>query len=175
MLTPKKSTKAATVARLQAMILGLQKRFPNGQFTLENQAFTTGTLVPLFQKLIDAIHQVNAAQASGKVAVATMESTHAEVDQVFLALKRALLNMFGPDAETLADFGLEPRKAPAPKTSEEKAAAAAKMRATREARGTKGKKQKLAIKGDVKGVMVTPVTEHVTPAHSPTQPVTTTK
>ncbi len=175
MSTNNPKNKAANVARLQAMILGLQKRFPNGQFTLENRAFTTGTLVPLLQTLIDAIHKVNAAEASKTVAVATMNGTRAEVNQVYLALKRNLQNTFGTDAETLGDFGLEPRKAPAPKTAEQKAAATAKRRSTRQARGTASKKQKLAIKGDVTGVVVTPVTAHATAAPSPTQPVTTTK
>jgi hypothetical protein len=37
------------------------------------------------------------------------------------------------------------------------------MRATRKARGTASKKQKLAIKGDVTGVVVTPVTAPTAP------------
>ena len=41
------------------------------------------------------------------------------------------------------------------------------MRATRLARGTTSKKQKLAVKGDVTGVIVTPVT-HAGPSPSPT-------
>jgi hypothetical protein len=174
-MSNQQKSKAATVARLQAMIKGLQKRFPNGQFTLENQAFTTATLVQAFQGLIDAIASVNAAQASAKVAVTTMESKQAQTDPVFRALKQNLLNTFGTDAQTLGDFGLEPRKAPAPRTVEQKAAAAAKVRSTRKARGTTSKKRKLAIKGDVTGVIVTPTTAHETAASPPIQPVTTTK
>ena len=58
----------------------------------------------------------------------------------------------------LADFGLAPPRARSPLSSEKRVAAAAKMRATRAARGTTSKKQKLAIKGDVTGVLVTPIT-----------------
>ena len=171
MSTSSKQTKAATLAQLQALITGLQKRFPNGSFTLGNTAYTTAALAQLFQGLIDAINKVNAAQASAKVAVAAMASTRANVGPVLLALKSNLLTTYGTDAETLGDFGLEPRKAPAPRTTEQKTAAAAKMRATRKARGTTSKKQKLAVRGDVTGVVVTPVTS--APA-SPTQPATTT-
>jgi hypothetical protein len=175
MSSQQKNSKAETVARMQAMIQGLQKRFPNGQFTLGNKAFTTAALVQTFQGLIDAIQKVNAAQASAEVAVTAMTSTKADVNQVFVGLKRNLLNTFGTDAETLGDFGLEPRKAPAPRTTEQKAATTAKMRATRKARGTTSKKQKLAIKGDVTGVIVTPTTAQPSAAPTPTQPVTTTK
>jgi hypothetical protein len=45
----------------------------------------------------------------------------------------------------LADFGPTPRTAAAPKTAEQKAAAAAKRSATRTARGTKGPKARKAV------------------------------
>jgi hypothetical protein len=57
----------------------------------------------------------------------------------------------------LADFGFAPPKA-ATRTPEEKAAAAAKAKATREARHTLGKSQKKTVKGNVTGIVVTPVT-----------------
>jgi hypothetical protein len=44
---------------------------------------------------------------------------------------------------SLADFGLNPKKARTPLTIEEKAAAAAKRKATRAARHTMGSKQKV--------------------------------
>jgi hypothetical protein len=73
--------------------------------------------------------------------------------------------------QSLADFGLQPPKARAPLTSEQKTAATVKAIATRKARGTTSKKQKLAISGHVIGVTVTPITE---PAASPAaQPAST--
>jgi hypothetical protein len=66
--------------------------------------------------------------------------------------------MFGNATDTLALFGLEPRKAPAPRTGTEIAAAAAKAEATRKARGTTSKKQKLAVTGNVTGIQVIPIT-----------------
>ena len=156
--TTSSRTKAATLAQLQALISGLQKQFPNGEFTLGNTAYTTATLVQAFQSLIEAINAVNTAQASAKVAVATMLATAAKVGPVVLALKRNLLAMYGNATDILALFGLEPQKAPAPLTSQEKAAAAVKAAATRKARGTTSKKQKLAVKGNVTGITVTPIT-----------------
>ena len=171
-IKPIKDSKAATTARMQAMITGLQKRFPSGNFTLGNQSFTTAALVTLFQSVIDATTKVNASQASTKVAVTGMRTAQASAGPVFLVLKRWLVSSYGTAADILGDFGLEPPKAPAPRTTEEKAATAAKARSTRQARGTTSKKQKLAIKGDVTGVLVTPVT--ATTAASPTpQPAQT--
>ena len=110
---PKQNGKAATVARMQAIITGLQKRFPNGNFTLGNQTFTTASLVTLFQGVIDATTKVNASQASAKVAVTGMRTAQANVGPVFLVLKRWLVSTYGTAADILGDFGLEPPKAPA--------------------------------------------------------------
>jgi hypothetical protein len=154
--TTSSKSKATTLAKLQALISGLQKQFPNGQFTLGNTVFTTAALVQALQSLIDAINAVTTAQASATVA--TLRATVAKVGPVVLALQRNLLSMFGNATDTLALFGLEPRKAPAPRTGTEIAAAAAKAEATRKARGTTSKKQKLAVTGNVTGIQVIPIT-----------------
>jgi hypothetical protein len=163
--TVSKASKAAALARVQAIIAGTQKHFPNGSFTIGNAAFTTASLVQLFQSLADAIAAVNSAQASAKDAVASLRAVRAKVAPVLLEFKRLLLVTFGSATQSLADFGLEPPKARKPLTSGANASAAAKRAATRKARGTASKKQKLAVKGDVTGVVVTPVTSH--PAASP--------
>jgi hypothetical protein len=74
---------------------------------------------------------------------------------------------FGNTPDVLADFGLEPKAAPTPPTAETKLAAVAKRAATRKARGTMGSVQKQSVKGNVTGVVVTPVTA---PAPASPQP-----
>jgi hypothetical protein len=160
------TSKAVNLAQLQSLITGLQKQFPSGQFTLDNTAYTTATLVQALQSLIDAINAVNTVQADAKVAVATMGAKAATVGPLALALRRNLLSMFGNAANTLALFGLEPRKAPAPRTGQENAAAAVKAAATRTARGTTSKKQKLTVSGNVTGIKVTPITSSTDAAPS---------
>jgi hypothetical protein len=170
--TVSRAPKAAALARVQALIAGTQKHFPNGSFTIGNTVFTTASLVQLFQSLADAISAVNSAEASAKDAVAKLRGVRANVTPVILEFTRLLRVTFGTATQSLADFGLEPAKARKPLTSEANAAAAAKRVATRKARGTTSKKQKLAVKGDVTGVVVTPVTS--APASSPAaQPATT--
>jgi hypothetical protein len=167
--TTKSQTKAAALAAVQALIAGTQKHFPNGSFTLGNTAYTTASLVQLLQSLADTMTAVNTAQVAAKHALATEQGAETQVDPVIQIYVRYLQATFANAAPTLADFGLAPRKVPAPRTSEQKAAAAAKAKATRAARGTTSKKQKLAVKGDVTGITVTPITTPTaaTPAAQP--------
>jgi hypothetical protein len=69
----------------------------------------------------------------------------------------------------LADFGIS-LKQRGPLTVEEKTAAVAKRAATRAARHTMGPKQKLEVKGDVTGVVVTPVKAPDPTVPAPTSP-----
>jgi hypothetical protein len=77
-----------------------------------------------------------------------------------------LVSLLGNAPSTLADYGLAPRKVRAPLTSEQKAAAAAKSAATRAARHTMGTVQKKGVKGNVTGVVVTPINA-LSPSASP--------
>ena len=167
--TTSKVTKAAVLAQLQALIAGLQKHFPGGQFMLGNATYTTLMLVPLVQSLIDAINKVNAAQASARDAVTAMRAVKANVGPTISALNRNLRLAYGTASQVLLDYGLEPEKARTPLTTEQQAAKVAKAKATREARGTGSKKQKSAVTGNVVGVTVTPNTVVPAPAEPPAQ------
>ncbi|HEX8795832.1 MAG TPA: hypothetical protein VF765_33010 [Polyangiaceae bacterium] len=147
---------------MQALISGLQKHFPNGSFTLGNVPYTTAALVTLFTSLANAIAAADAAKASAKEAVAAMRAARVNVGPVMKDLQDFLLATFRTASGTLADFGLEP-KAPRTLTAEEKAASAAKAKSTRDARGIVGKRKRASVKGDVTGVVMTPVTEAPAP------------
>ncbi len=165
-------TKAATLALLQALIAGTQKHFPSGSFTLGSTSYTAASLIPILQGFANAITAVNAVQANAKDTVATMHGVEATVGPIIQAYKRFVQVSFSNATQTLTDFGLTPPKVRAPLTVEQKAASAAKAKATREARGTTSKKQKLAITGNVTGVIVTPITAPTAaPPASPVTPV----
>jgi hypothetical protein len=151
-------SKAATLALLQALVAGTQRHFSSGSFTLGSTTYTAATLVPILQGLATAITAVNTVQASAKDTVAAMHGAEATVGPIIQAYKRFVQVTFSNATQTLADFGLTPPKVRAPLTIEQKAAAKAKAEATRKARGTTSKKQKLAVKGNVTGVTVTPIT-----------------
>jgi hypothetical protein len=168
-----KPNKATALAQVQALVAGTLKHFPSGSFTLGNTAYTTATLVQALQSLEQALTTVTAAQASAKDAVAALRGVETSVGPLLRDYKRFVLATFSTATTQLADFGLQAPKATKPLPSEKRVAATAKLRATRAARGTTSKKQKLAIKGDVTGVVVTPVTHPSAPS-SPAAPATPT-
>jgi uncharacterized phage infection (PIP) family protein YhgE len=167
-ITSSKS-KATALANVQALIAGTQKHFPNGQFTLGNTAYTTATLVQTLQSLADAITALDAAHSTVKDGVAALRATETKVDPAIRAYTTFLRATFSTATAQLGDFGLQAPKARQPLPTEKRAAATAKLRATRTARGTTSKKQKLAVKGDVTGVTVTPITTPA-PASPPAAP-----
>lgn len=173
--TTSKPNKATALAGVQALIAGTLKHFPNGQFTLGNTAYTTATLVQALQTLEHALVALNAAHISAKDAVLALHGVETNVAPLIRDYKRFVQSAFNNAPPQLADFGLQPPKAKKPLTSEQRAAATAKMKATRAARGTTSKKQKLAVKGTVTGVVVTPVHTPATasPSASPAGPAPT--
>ena len=167
------NTKAAALAHVQALIAGTTKHFPNGSFTIGNTTYTSASLVQVLQGLVSAMLARNAAETGAKDALTAEQETQTQIGPIIRAYERLVLAAFASATQTLADFGLTPPKARTPLTAQQLAARAAKAKATRTARGTTSKKQKLAVKGDVTGVVVTPITAPTaaTPA-APAPPVT---
>jgi hypothetical protein len=167
------NTKAAALAHVQAIIAGTTKHLPSGSFTIGNTTYTSASLVQIFQGLVSAMQARNVAVTGAKDALTAEQAAQSQVDPILRAYERLVLVTFAGASQTLADFGLAPPKARTPLTAQQLTAQAAKAKATRIARGTTSKKQKLAIKGDVTGVVVTPVTSS-TKATPPAQTATTT-
>jgi hypothetical protein len=168
-------TKATALTQVQALIAGTEKHFPNGTFTLGNTAYTTATLTQAFQSLADALSALSAAHVRVKDAVLALRGIEATVGPLTRDYKSFVLAAFRTASAQLADFGLQAPKARTPLTSEQRAAAAAKMRSTRAARGTTSKKQKLGVKGDVTAVTITPVKKPSasSPSAAPAVPAST--
>jgi hypothetical protein len=155
MNTPNKTT---TLARDAQVIAGIQKHLQNvSSLPLVGSTYTPADLVKLIQSRIDATGQANATKATWHSSVLAGETLNTQLTPVLRALRQYAINVFGATSPVLADFGFAPPKA-ATRTPEEKAAAAAKAKATRAARHTAGKNQKKAVKGNVTGIVVTPTT-----------------
>ena len=151
-------TKASALAHVQAMIAGTAKHFPSGSFTIGSTVYTSASMIQVLQGLANAMTARDAAEAGAKDARAAEQAAQTRVGPILLAYKRLVLAAFANTAQTLTDFGLTPPRARTPLTTEQLAARAAKTKATRAARGTTSRKQKLAVKGKVTGVFVTPIT-----------------
>ncbi len=143
---------------------GTELHFPTGPIRFGNATYDATSLNQELQILVEAITALVAAQIAVRVAMTAMQGAEAKVGPTASAYRRFIQATFAGAIHELADFGLQPVKVAAPLTSEKRVVAVAKARATREARGTTSKKQKLAIHGNVTGVTVIPVT---TPPASP--------
>lgn len=173
--TTSKPTKATALTQVQALIAGTEKHFPNGSFTLGNTAYTTATLTQALQSLADALAALSAAHVRVTDAGLTLKGIETKVAPLMRDYKGFILSTFSTATQQLADFGLQAPKARTPLTSEQRVAAAAKLRSTRIARGTTSKKQKLAVKGDVTAVNITSVTRPAasSPSATPSVPAPT--
>jgi hypothetical protein len=152
--------KTATVSRAEALSEGITKHFPNAKQSLAfgGTTYTVTQVTTNLQEITDLRTATTDAQSSAKAKVAAEKAQLPPLLLFMAALVAFVKATFGDAPDVLADFGLVPKKARKPLTAEQLAAAKAKRKATRAARGTVGSKKKLAIVGNVTGVIVTPVT-----------------
>jgi hypothetical protein len=160
-----RGTKLQLQAAYSTLIAGLLAFFkPNDVFTLPLGEMTRDQLIAFLQTFVTAVDLTTSAHQAWQEALQNEHATELVVRPVRADIKSTLVGRFGKHSKTLLKFGFAPAKQAAT-TTKGKSTAVAKRQATRDARGTKGKKQKLAIKGNVTGVVITPVTsEASTPA-----------
>jgi hypothetical protein len=153
-----KKGKADSVARAKQLSAGVAKHLASTtQVVFTGGPFTPAQITEKLQAIVTLRADVDAAKAETRVKIAAERADMPSLRAFASALVAYVKVTFGGSPDVLADFGIIP-KARAPLTVEAKAAAAAKRASTRAARHTKGPKQKKAVKGDVVGITVTPVT-----------------
>ena len=170
-----KNSKGQVAAAAKQLIAGADKHLTGvTQVPLLGSSFTPAQITSELQSLVTMRADVDASKATTKAKIAN-EATQMPALRAFMsAFESFVKGAFGSSPDVLADFGITP-KARVPLTVQAKAAAAAKRASTRAARHTMGSKQKKGIKGDVTGVLVTPITAPapvVTAPSSPTAPAT---
>jgi hypothetical protein len=135
-------------ARDALFIAGIGKRLQTVQsLAIAGKTYTPAEIVTLLQQQIDSASAVDAAAAKLRDATQAFRALSKGLVPFLDGFRHQVRNLFGDQAEALADFGIAPVKPATPLTVEQKAAASAKRRATRAARHTMGPKQKAAIKG----------------------------
>jgi hypothetical protein len=172
-----KKSKTAESTLAESLAAGTQKHLSTMTSIMVGGSTTTPAAAEAQLTALSTLrNDVDAARTALRAKVATETAQLPALRAFLVAFVAFVRGTFGNSPDILADFGLPPKKTKAPLTVEQKAAAAAKRKATREARGTTGKKAKLAVKGNVIGVVVTPVTSApaATPAVTPAQPAPTT-
>jgi hypothetical protein len=143
-----RTTRADRIRKVKA---GLQKYYASTPLVLAGTSYQPAGLQAFLQADVDANDAATKAKASLRQTAKDAKSTDQATDPVLTAIHSQVEAQYGaaPNADTVrADFGYA-RKTRQPLTAEQKAAAAAKRKATREARHTMGPKEKSKIHGTV--------------------------
>jgi hypothetical protein len=152
----KAKSKADKASLVTNLITGTNKHYPTGSQVLSfgGATHTVTALTQLFQSFVDLRNAVIASQAATKAKVATERAQAPSLLVVIDEFVAFVKVTFGNQPDVLADFGLAPPKARAPQTAEQKAVAAAKRVATREARHTMGSNQRLPLRRGTRGILL---------------------
>jgi hypothetical protein len=134
--------------RATRAIAGVSKNLSaTASINLAGVSFTPTSLNALLQAYANLVTALLAAHAQLHGTVLSERTQRKQVLAVLLALEGFVSNLFGPSSTTLGDFGFTPKKAVKVPVAT-KAEAQVKSKATRVARGTMGKKEKLGITGE---------------------------
>jgi hypothetical protein len=132
------------------LISGCTKHLEKGwSLTIAGKKPVLKDVLDLVQRRIDAVHAALTAKAAWKDARDHAQATNAETDPIVSAVRQNILTTFSGSSDTLADFGVAPKKERRLLAPEELVLRKAKASATREARHTTGKRKKQAIHGTV--------------------------
>jgi hypothetical protein len=136
----------ATEAHLDAIIAAAGTVIPPGKtFDFGGKPFSGAQLVQLFTGHVAPYKAIHAARAQAQQQEKARDGQAPLVASDIATLKGTLIGMFGAGAPELTQFGFKAPKVRTPLTVEQKLARAAKAKATRTLRGTKGSRQKQAV------------------------------
>ena len=129
-------------------------------------SFKTSDVITALQARLAAANTAQSTRATWQTAVKANATERASTQTLVSGGRQQVQGMFGGAIDTLADFGLKPRKVRTAPTPEEKVAAVAKAKATRAARHTMGSTQKKSVKGTITTI-VAPASPAVSTAAAP--------
>jgi hypothetical protein len=118
----------------------------SGPRVFAGKTYTPAEIVAGLQSLIDEQDATARKRAEWTQQVKRERALEKALGPFVLGIKSLVNALYGPQGKEVADFGIENRKR-GPKTLAAKVAMTEKARATRIARGTKGKRQRKKIVG----------------------------
>ncbi len=151
-------SRESVLAELRALDTGVAKNMTGRTIILASESYTTSQLRARIKVSLDAETRVQVAK--GELANALRDGKRVRGrEAAFLGgLRKLVQTSFSTQLGKLADFAVPPKKRQSPRTTEQRLVMSAKNQATRKERGTLSKKKKKAIRGNVTGVVITPVT-----------------
>jgi hypothetical protein len=115
--------------------------------TVGGKLYKAKDLQAQFQAEMDAAKETQSAKTAYLQATLAERTVTKQVTPLYKALRSYLIGLYGASSAIVADFGFTPKNGTVDVAT--KAAAIEKRAATRKARGTMGKRQKLEVTGTV--------------------------
>jgi hypothetical protein len=150
--------KSLSTAEYRALLSELPVKCPSLVINIGGQSVTVADLALLIESLLAAETAVPVAKAQYLAAIQAAAALEATAGVIVKEARGVIALMYKSAPAALAELAIPTRAPRAPLSTQARMLATEKLRATRKARGTTSKKQKLAIKGDVVGVSITSVT-----------------
>jgi hypothetical protein len=139
--------KAAVEAEYKALVFAIGTELGDVQsFLINKRAFSKAELIAKFQARIDAAERTKADRTGLHASVAAERELQKEVAPLRSGFKQFLQSRYGKNSPEMQKFGFTQAKVPQ-RAVATKSAAVDKAKATRVARKTQGKKQKINVKG----------------------------
>jgi hypothetical protein len=140
-----------TLPEKRALYTGLQKGVKarwktRAPMRLAGVDYTMQDVEDILQQLLDSIRAVELAEGALHGAVSKRRGLELKYRRLVNWVVDLAQTEYGNDAAALAAFALKPAGVPGPKTTEVKAASAAKAAATRKERGTMGPQQRKKLR-----------------------------
>jgi hypothetical protein len=136
-----RTTKDSELANLAKRQKALRRDYSGKSIILDEKPYTGQALAEMCARSISAEEAVQAAYREWRNAVARRDAIRDDSAPVFQSLQRFIQATRSKSSQAVAEFGFKPIDKPV-KSAETKAAAVEKLRATRKARHTMGKRQK---------------------------------
>lgn len=144
-------TKIDLQTSYQSLVSGLLTSYqPTDVFPIKSGTLTRDDVIGQLQAYVKAAENTKASNKTWRAHVQAERAVQLQISPTRQGVRSILEARYGKGGVELLTFGFAPRK-PTKKTVATKMAAVEKSTATREARGTRGSRQKKAIKGAVKG------------------------
>ncbi|MGO9833919.1 MAG: hypothetical protein ACLP1X_06870 [Polyangiaceae bacterium] len=160
------NNRTAQQDRDRKMIAAIQKYLMAlTSILIRGVGYTPAQLITLLQNDIAAADAATKAKAALHDAVTAAKTQRATMGPLLVGFRTFVLNQF-KDASVISDFGFSPQKEPT-RLVADKATAATKAKATREARHTMGPKQKKTVTGTSTAPAATTPATAATPAAKP--------
>jgi hypothetical protein len=135
------------VATLQTAAAALDKHIGKRKLYIRTKASTGHAVAARLRAHARAQDDAAALHARWLQATRALRvQLRTEIVPAMFDVRAQAQGVFGPHSAEFREFGFRPAKKPGPKGTKSKAAAVVKAAATRKARGTLGRRQRLAIK-----------------------------